>query len=144
MRLDRKYNRRLQAFDSLLRVRWSTERELWVLERRYRRAQWSIGAVVTDDAAIQLRDGYLELGTYPARELPPVDRLTQYLGWVDTWRYGLRPDQFADKYEQHHEVRAEAKEAKIKRHLRDRASSTWDDVAPLMGSRSYARHTGFR
>lgn len=144
MRLDKSYNRRLQGFDALLRMRWSTERECWVLERKYRRASWSIGAVVSDDAAIQLRDGYLELGTYPARELPHVDRLIQYLGWADTWRHGLKPEQFADAYEQNAEVKTAAKEAKIRRHLRDRASSTYDDVAALTGSRSYARHTGFR
>ena len=140
MRLDKSYNARLQRFDGLLRMRWSTERELWVLERKYRRAAWSIGAVVADDAAIQLRDGYLELGTYEPRALPHVDRLIQYLGWADTWRYGLRPEQFAETYEQHHEVKAEQKEAKVQRHLRDRASDTWDDVASLMGSRSYPKH----
>jgi hypothetical protein len=145
MRLAPSYNRRLQGFDALLRMRWSAARECWVLERKYRRASWSINtATLTDDAAIQLRDGFMELSTYPARGLPHIERLIQYLGRMDTWRHGYSPEGFADTYEQHHEVQAEAKERHIQRHLKDRASDTYDEVVAMNGSRSFPRHTGFR
>lgn len=144
MTLPRHYNRRLQRFDPLLRMRWSAQEEHWVLERKYRWARDLDPSGLDLETYVQARDGYLTLSTYPPRELPQIDRLILHLGWADTWRHGYSPEQFADVYEQHQEVRDAARERAVQRHFRDRASDTWEDVASLTGARSYARHTGYR
>lgn len=115
------------------------------MERQYRRAAWSIApGTLDDDAYIQVRDGYLLLSTYAPRELPHIDRLILHLGWADTWRHGYSPEQFADAYEQHQEVKEETRERSVQRGFRDRASDTYEDAVALLGSRSYGKHTGFR
>ena len=145
MTLPKHYNRRLQRFDPLLRMRWSASLDQWVLERQYRRAMWSLTpGTLTDESYIQLRDGYSTLGTYEPRALPHIDRLIRYLGEMDTWRTGLSAEQFANTYEDRSRYKEEDRNRRVHRDFRDRASSTWDDVAALQGSRSYARHTGFR
>ena len=145
MNLPKDYNKKLQRWDDMLRMRWSQQLERWVLERKYRRALWSLTpGTLTDEAFLQMRDGYTTLGTYDPRELPNIDRLILHLGWADTWRTGLSPEQYADTYEDNSRYKEEARNGRVKRHLRDRASSTWDDVTALTGAKSYAKHTGFR
>jgi len=57
--------RELAAFDPDLRIRWSTQYERWMVERRVRRAlhPGTIKCEDWDDDVIRARDGYLLVGT---------------------------------------------------------------------------------
>jgi hypothetical protein len=88
----RRYNDRLTRFDRDLRVRYSPRRARFLLERRASYARLTIDPDLygraEHDTVQQLRDGYFELGSYPAAELPRVDRLIAYLQTQDVWHRG--------------------------------------------------------
>lgn len=92
MPLPTSYNRRLARFDPELRVRWSSRRRLWLLERRARYQRLPVDprryGFAEHDTMIQMRDGYFALGEYQPRDLPTVDRLIAYLRSQDTRRQG--------------------------------------------------------
>lgn len=90
MNLPRGYNRRLQRWDSQLRMRWSETLEEWVLERKAAYGRLDLDpAFLCPDTFTQMRDGYFTLGTYPPRDLPTVDRLISYLQFSDLWNNGM-------------------------------------------------------
>lgn len=111
MNLPPAYNRRLQRYNADLRVRWSSTREVWLLESRarYRRADVDPDAYGDreHDTFRQLADGYFTLGIYQPRELPPVDRLIAYLKSQDTWALGKTAEQIADELDADYETRRE-------------------------------------
>lgn len=132
------YNRKLQAFDSQLRVRWSEDRERWLIERRagYRRLDLN-PASMSRETYIQRRDGYFTLGFYPPRELPPIDRLIAHLQRMDTWRPGLTADSIANQLDADDHYGRERREAKIREGFRDTASTLYDDAHRFWGTRVY-------
>ena len=138
MRLPRSYNRRLQRADPLLRMRWSEERECWLLERKISRGVLPNPATIRSrDTYQQMRDGYSTLGIYPPRQIPGVDRLVAYLQRVDTWKMGRTPDQIADRLDE-----ADAgSRAAIQRYQRGEieaiAHDSYDAYASMSGARSY-------
>jgi hypothetical protein len=92
MRLRPGYNERLRRFDADLRVRWSSRRRVWLLERRARYPRLPVDPArygyAEHDTVVQMRDGYFSLGEYQARDLPSVDHLIAYLRAQDSRRRG--------------------------------------------------------
>lgn len=121
MRLPPTYNARLQRYDRDLRVRWSSRRQQWLLERKARYERLTVNpdlyAPHEHDTVVQMREGYAELGSYPARELPRVDRLIAYLQSQDVWRRG---DQDLDRLA--HAVADELDAAYAEREQQQRAA----------------------
>ena len=135
MTLPKGYDKRLRLFDPLLRMRWSQQREEWILERKCARPIHQGFIEAWSDAAIQNRDGYFELGSYAPRELPNIDRLLNYLRWADTWNMGEDADTIAD----HMDKRWIDAQRRRKAHFRDemgaRAGEAYDTLAWQSGAR---------
>lgn len=110
-------------------MRWSNEREEWLLERRFMR---SVAAGLTpdpfSDAAIQARDGYLELGSYGPRELPTLDRLVAHLKWADTWNMGMSAEAIADHMDVEWVAAERARARKFRELVGEAASDSWDSL----------------
>jgi hypothetical protein len=136
--LPRGYNRRLQRFDPLLRMCWSSERECWLLERKISRGSLLDPAIIrSQDTYRQMREGYCTLGIYPPRGLPAADRLVAYLQRVDTWNMDRSAEQIADVMDE----KDASRRAAIVRHQRDEfaaiGSDAYDTYAGMSGARSY-------
>lgn len=135
MRLPSTYDRRLRAYDRDLRIRWSDRRARFLLERRASYGRLSIDPDLygreEHDTVRQLRDGYFELGSYPPRELPPVDRLIAYLQTQDSWHRGDQDldrlaNAIADELDADHQKRQAASEAAHTADVGDRAGDLWE------------------
>lgn len=129
MELPRGYNRGLRRFDPDLRMRWSGEREEWLLERKFARSVApGVAANAFSDAAIQARDGYLELGSYGPRELPSLDRLVAHLRWADTWNMGMNANDIADHMDREWVAAERTRARKFRELVGEAASDSWDSL----------------
>lgn len=144
MELPRGYNKRLQKFDELLRMRWSPSQEVWLLERQYaRRNDARVNGTSNvqfiepfSDSWIQLRDGYMGIGEYPARELPNIDRLINCLRWSDTWNMGMDADAIADYMDVEWVAQRRRASANFRDEVGNRASEAYDTLKWRDGSRA--------
>lgn len=144
MELPRNYNRTLQRTHPRVRLRWSDARECWLVEQQIGRAKLPLPYKgIHPDTARCLNDGYREIGRYPARELPPVDRLVRYLNCMspERWKSG---DELADHLDMVDSLATDRKNARIRRHFNDRSADAYDDFARAEGSRSFARSNAAR
>ena len=84
------FERELRAFDEDLRLRWSVKKELWLIERRVRRAlhPGTIKTDLEDDDSIRARDGYLLVASIPPRGLSRF--VFQKLRESDLWQTGWK------------------------------------------------------
>ena len=133
------YNRRLQRYDSDLRMRWSPTTERWLLERRARyKRTWIDPDTYPDkehDTYRQLADGYFTLGVYLPRELPTVEQLIDYLKSQDMWALGKTAEAVADELDADYFTRREARRTAQTREVGDIGGEVYENHAWSEGRR---------
>lgn len=140
MTLPPNYNARLRRAHSTLRMRWSAQRECWFLEQQVRRAQLPKPYPgMSPDTVTRLNDGYVMIGRYEARELPPVERLIRYLNFTSVDRLGVKPEQVGAYLDDQDRSAHEASDRRTRGDLHERSKEAWDDFARREGMRSLPR-----
>ena len=136
----------IRRYDPLLRLRWSKEKKVFVLERKterrflcapikYKRAGYD-GKVVEvkepelSDRHICYHDGYTPIfsAKFPDR------RLMIYLYLSDSFRYGKR---FVKRAEEREQEKEQKEESKGYGHMRDVSGEVYDSLLVKQGERMF-------
>lgn len=149
IQLPRHIVERLKTYDRRLRLRWSREKRVFVLERKtnprwlprpvvYKRD--GIGRVIEErapeysDRYIQFKDGFIEI-----MKLRRVDdRVLMALYESDTRRFGKR---FIDEYERKEAEREELAARREADTLKDIAGESYDHLQYRQGERMFMGRT---